>query len=113
MFGSIMEPVREANHIPSEIRLSKVPYLKHFCFELHSGDMVYNPESLFRLREAVGEEICCNHDAGNIEWHGIDTPAAIHELNETIRHVHAKGSKIYRRHSAISGTTESHVGSQE
>ena len=32
--------------------------VKYFCFELHPGDMLYNPESMFKLRDVVGEEIC-------------------------------------------------------
>ena len=88
------------------VKLARQHQVKHFCFELHPGDMVYNPESLFRLRESVGEEICCNYDASNIEWQGIDTLTVIHELGETIKHVHAKDSKIYKRHSAINGTLD-------
>jgi sugar phosphate isomerase/epimerase len=80
--------------------------VKHFCFELHPGDMLYNPESLFKLREAVGEEICCNYDMSNIEWQGIDTLAAILALGETIQHVHAKDCKIYSGNAAINGTLD-------
>jgi sugar phosphate isomerase/epimerase len=77
--------------------------VKHICFELHPGDMLYNPETLFRLREAVGEEICCNYDPSNIEWMGIDTLEAIIALGDTIKHVHAKDCKTYPRNSSING----------
>ncbi len=80
--------------------------VKHFCFELHPGDMLYNPESLFKLREAVGEQICCNYDASNIEWQGIDTLKAILALGQTIQHVHAKDCKIYRDNSDVNGTLD-------
>lgn len=88
------------------VKLARQHQVKHFCFELHPGDMVYNPETLFKLREAVGEEICCNYDPSNIEWQGIDTLAAILRLGETIQHVHAKDCKIYRRNSSINGTLD-------
>jgi sugar phosphate isomerase/epimerase len=87
-------------------QLARRHNVKHFCFELHPGDMVYNPESLFRLREAVGQEICCNYDPSNIEWQGIDTLAVIPRLGDTIRHVHAKDSKVYRRNASINGTLD-------
>jgi sugar phosphate isomerase/epimerase len=80
--------------------------VEHLCFELHPGDMLYNPESLFKLREAVGEEICCNYDPSNIEWQGINTLAAILALGDTIKHVHAKDSKIYQKNAAINGTLD-------
>jgi sugar phosphate isomerase/epimerase len=80
--------------------------VKHICFELHPGDMLYNPETLFRLREAVGEEICCNYDMSNLEWMGMDTLEVILELGDTIKHVHAKDAKTYRRNAAINGTLD-------
>ena len=78
------------------VRLARQHGLQHFCFELHPGDMVYNLESLLRLREAAGPEICCNYDASNIEWQGVDTLALILEMGELIQHVHAKDSKDLR-----------------
>lgn len=80
--------------------------VKHICFELHPGDMLYNPETLFRLREAVGEEICCNFDMSNLEWMGMDTLEMIIALGETIKHVHAKDAKTYTRNSSINGTLD-------
>lgn len=80
--------------------------VKHICFELHPGDMLYNPEALFKLRDIVGEEICCNYDPSNIEWQGIDTLSAIIALGDTIKHVHAKDSKIYHRNAKIHGTLD-------
>ena len=80
--------------------------VQHFCFELHPGDMVYNLASLLRLREAAGPEICCNYDASNIEWQGVDTLAVILEMGELIQHVHAKDCKIYARNASIHGTLD-------
>ena len=80
--------------------------VKYFCFELHPGDMVYNPESLLKLRKEVGEEICCNYDPSNIEWMGIDTLEAIITLGDTIKHVHAKDCRTNKRNSSINGTLD-------
>ena len=87
-------------------RFAREHNVKHICFELHPGDMLYNPATLFNLREAVGEEICCNYDPSNIEWQGIDTLEAILALGETIQHVHAKDCKTYLHNSRINGTLD-------
>ncbi len=64
------------------------------AFEMHPGDMVYNPEALLMLREAVGEEICCNFDPSHLFWQSIDPIVAMKRLGASIIHVHAKDSKI-------------------
>ena len=64
------------------------------AFEMHPGDMVYNPEALLMLREAAGEEICCNFDPSHLFWQGIDPIVALKRLGNSIIHVHAKDSKI-------------------
>lgn len=64
------------------------------AFEMHPGDMVYNPEALLMLREAAGEEICCNFDPSHLFWQGIDPIVALKRLGTSIIHVHAKDSKI-------------------
>jgi sugar phosphate isomerase/epimerase len=64
------------------------------AFEMHPGDMVYNPEALLMLREAAGEEICCNFDPSHLFWQGIDPIVALKRLGNSVIHVHAKDSKI-------------------
>lgn len=88
------------------VGLARRHHVKHICFELHPGDMVYNPEALFKLREAVGEEICCNYDPSNIEWQGIDTLAVIARLGDVIKHVHAKDCKTLASQASINGTLD-------
>jgi sugar phosphate isomerase/epimerase len=60
------------------------------CFEMHAGDVVYNPASMLRLRSAVGEGIACNFDPSHLIWQGIDPIAAIEALATHISHVHVK-----------------------
>lgn len=64
------------------------------CFEMHPGVVVYNPETLLRLREAVGEVIGANFDPSHLFWQGIDPVAAIRKLGPAIYHFHAKDCKI-------------------
>jgi sugar phosphate isomerase/epimerase len=60
--------------------------------EMHPGFVVYNPETMLRLREAVGPEIGANFDPSHLFWQGIDPIFAIRELGEAIFHVHATWS---------------------
>lgn len=66
-----------------------------FGFEMHPGDMIYNPELLLMLREKVGmEEISCNYDPSHLFWQGIDPIVAIKKLGGAIVHVHAKDTRV-------------------
>jgi len=65
-----------------------------FAFEMAPGDLVYNPETLLMLREAVGEEMCCNFDPSHLFYQGIDPITAIKKLGDLIVHVHAKDAKV-------------------
>ena len=47
-----------------------------FAFEMHPGFLVYNTETLLRLREAVGPEIGANLDPSHLVWQGMDPVAA-------------------------------------
>ena len=47
---------------------------------MEPGDVVYNPETLLKLREAVGtEEIACNLDPGHLFYRVLS--ASVHGLN--------------------------------
>lgn len=62
-------------------------------FEMHPGMVIYNPETLLRLRDAVGSDVIgCNFDPSHMFWQGIDPVEAIKILGQagTIFHVHAK-----------------------
>jgi len=64
------------------------------CFEMHPVDMVYKPEALFRLRNAVGPVVGCNLDPSHLFWQGIDVIEVIRLLGDLIYHVHAKDSRL-------------------
>ncbi len=73
------------------------------AFELHPGFSVYNPETLLRMREAVGPVIGANVDPSHLFWQGIDPVAAIRELKGAIYHFHAKDTAIDSRNTAVNG----------
>lgn len=99
-----------------------IPYWKNmgeFCkahgvkvaFEMHPGFCVYNPETLLKLRAAVGDVIGANFDPSHLIWQGIDPVAAIRELKGAIYHVHAKDTKIDKYNTAKNGVLDTkHYG---
>jgi len=76
------------------------------CLEMHPGDVVYCPEKLLKLREAVGEEIGCNFDPSHLFWQGIDPIAAVRKLGDAIYHVHAKDTRIDPINSSVNGVLD-------
>ena len=64
------------------------------CLELHGQQNVYNVETLFRLRDAVGPIIGANYDPSHLFWMGADPLAATRALGDAIYHVHAKDTRI-------------------
>ena len=62
------------------------------AFEMHPGFVVYNPETLLRLREAAGPLIGANYDPSHLFWQGMDAVETITALGKSgaIFHVHAK-----------------------
>ena len=63
--------------------------------EMHPGMLVYNVETLLRMREACGPALGCNLDPSHLFWNGVDIPTAIRKLGDAIVHCH--GKDCYRR----------------
>ena len=83
------------------------------AFEMHPGFCVYNPETLLRLRKAVGPVIGANFDPSHLIWQGMDPVAAIRELKGAIYHVHAKDTKIDVYNTAKNGVLDTKHYSDE
>lgn len=87
--------------------------IEKIAFEMHPGFCVYNPDSLLRLREAVGDVIGANFDPSHLIWQGIDPVAAIRKLGNSIYHFHAKDTKIDKYNTAASGVLDlKHYGDE-
>jgi len=65
------------------------------AIEMHPGFVVYNPETMLRLRSIAGDNIGCNFDPSHLFWQSIDPFLAIRLLGKAIFHVHAKDTQIY------------------
>jgi sugar phosphate isomerase/epimerase len=67
------------------------------AFEMHPNFVVYNPRTLLKLREAVGEEIGANCDLSHLFWQGCDPVEVIHFLGKqgALYHAHMKDTAFY------------------
>lgn len=81
-------------------------HVNKIAFEMHPGFCVYNPETLLRLRDAVGPEIGANFDPSHLIWQGIDPVAAIRELKDCMFHFHAKDTRIDKYNAAKNGVLD-------
>jgi sugar phosphate isomerase/epimerase len=76
------------------------------ALEMHPGFCVYNPSSLLKLRNAVGDAIGTNFDPSHLFWQGIKPAEAIKALKGAIYHFHAKDTKIDVVNTNINGVLD-------
>ncbi len=77
-----------------KVKFANAHGVTKIALEMHPGFCVYNPETLLRLRAAVGDTIGANFDPSHLIWQGMDIVAAIRELEGAIYHFHAKDTRI-------------------
>jgi len=83
------------------------------ALEMHPGFVVYNTETLLKLRDAAGEQIGANFDPSHLFWQGIDPIASIRKLGEAIFHTHAKDTKICPFNTPVNGVLDTkHYGDE-
>lgn len=80
--------------------------IEKIAFEMHPGFCVYNPETLMKLRNAVGPLIGANFDPSHLFWQGIDPVAAIRYLGDAIYFFHAKDTKIDPINCPVNGVLD-------
>ena len=76
------------------------------AIEAHPGFAVYNTETALKLRAAAGKSVGVNFDPSHLFWQGVDIPAAIRALGDSIFHVHAKDSALDRENIARNGVLD-------
>ncbi len=74
--------------------------------EMHPGMLIYNVETMLRMREACGPAMGCNFDPSHLFWNGVDPVAAIRKLGDAIVHVHAKDCYIDPFNVAVNGCND-------
>ena len=75
-------------------------------FEMHPGMLVYNVETMLRLRQECGEALGCNFDPSHLFWNGVDPVAAIRKLGDAIVHVHGKDCYVDPYNLAVNGCND-------
>jgi sugar phosphate isomerase/epimerase len=76
------------------------------AFEMHPGMLVYNVETLLRLREVNPDVLGCNFDPSHLWWNGVDPVAAIRALGDAIYHVHGKDVYVDQLNISVSGCND-------
>jgi sugar phosphate isomerase/epimerase len=76
------------------------------ALEAHPGFVVYNVETMLKLRAAAGPNLGINFDPSHFFWQGVDVPAAIRALGDAIFHVHAKDVALDRQNVAVNGVID-------
>lgn len=74
-----------------------------FAFEMHPGMLVYNVDTLLRLREAGGASLGANFDPSHLWWNGVDPVAAVRRLGAAIFHLHGKDVYVDPFNTGING----------
>jgi sugar phosphate isomerase/epimerase len=88
------------------VKLAKDYGVTKIALEMHPGFCVYNPSSLLKLRNAVGDAIGANFDPSHLFWQGIKPAEAIKALKGAIYHFHAKDTKIDVANTSINGVLD-------
>lgn len=89
------------------VKLAKASGIETIALENHGCQMVYNPETLIRLRDAVDPMIGMNLDPSHLMWMGGDPITAIHKLGrDRIYHVHAKDVRMERNYLGPDGVLD-------
>ena len=83
--------------------------VEKIALENFSSMLVWNPETLFRLRNAVGPMVGLNLDPSHLIWMGGDPIAAARALGDAIHHVHGKDVRIERGLVDVNGLLETKV----
>ncbi len=89
-----------------EVKFAEANGVKKIALEMHPGFCVYNPETLLRLRAAVGPIIGANLDPSHLIWQGMDIVDVIYELGDAIHYFHAKDTLINPVNSRKNGVLD-------
>ena len=83
--------------------------VEKFALENFSSMLVWNPETLLKLRNAVDPMIGLNLDPSHLIWMGADPIASARALGDAIHHVHGKDVRLERGMVEVNGLLETKV----
>ena len=87
------------------VKIAKDCGIERIALENHAWQLVYNPETCLRLRDAVDPMIGMNLDPSHLFWMGGDPIEAARVLGEAeaLYYVHGKDSRLERRRIGPNG----------
>jgi sugar phosphate isomerase/epimerase len=88
------------------VKLATEVGVEKYALENFSAMLVWNPETLFRLRNEVGSMVGMNLDPSHLFWKGACPIAVARALGDAIHHVHGKDTRIERSLCDINGLLE-------
>lgn len=88
------------------VRQARSAGVEKYALENFSAMLVWNPETLFRLRNEVGDMVGMNLDPSHLFWKGACPIAVARALGPAIHHVHGKDTRIERGLADINGLLE-------
>lgn len=74
--------------------------------EIHPGMLIYNVETMLRMRAEAGPAMGANLDPSHLFWNGVDPIAAIRALGEAVHHVHGKDCYVDPFKVAVNGCND-------
>ena len=81
--------------------------INKIAFEMHPGFCVYNPETMLRIRAAIGDTLGANFDPSHLFWQGLDPVRAIRQLGDALYFFHAKDTALDEQNVAVNGVLDS------
>jgi sugar phosphate isomerase/epimerase len=90
----------------SLVKLADEVGVEKYALENFSAMLVWNPQTLFRMRNVVGPKVGMNLDPSHLMWMGADPIASARALDEAIHHCHGKDTRIERGKADIDGLLE-------
>ena len=88
------------------VKLADEVGVEKYALENFSAMLVWNPETLFRLRDEVGPKVGMNLDPSHLFWKGADPIAGARALGDAIHHCHGKDTRIERGLADVNGLLE-------
>lgn len=83
------------------------------AFEMHPGFVVYNTETMLKLRKECGSNLGANFDPSHLFWQGMDPCESVKALGKAIFHVHAKDSRVDPQNTSLNGVLDTkHYGDE-
>lgn len=88
------------------VKFGREAGIRRYALENFSAMLVWNPETLFRLRGEVGDMVGMNLDPSHLMWMGADPIASARALGKAIHHCHGKDTRIERGPADVNGLLE-------